>query len=137
MQISILGNKVRVEIIILCMLIGAFIACNVWCTCAGGVKEGFSALTGSALNYNMGEGVKGSWMNQPDKYNIYQKLEANKIGAVPPLAGDRLDMFYENVSSPGCCPSTYTTSTGCVCETKEQAMYLNTRGGNRTFTTNY
>ena len=71
MEITILGNKLRVEIIVLCMLIGAFIACNVWCSCSGGLREGFASASrvgGAAIGYNMGHDVKGSWSNhQPSK----------------------------------------------------------------------
>ena len=81
MEITILGSKLRVEIIILCMLIGAFIACNVWCTCSGGMREGFnsaSRISGAALGYNMGDDVKGSWTNShPSKggnYASYYKV---------------------------------------------------------------
>lgn len=145
MEITILGNKLRVEIIVLCMLAGAFIACNVWCTCSGGVREGFnsaSRISGAALGYNMGDDIRGSWTNSDvsksrDYTSFFKGLEANKIGSVPPLKDGRLDMFYMNESRPDCCPSTYSSSTGCVCETPEQAMYLNSRGGNRTFSTNY
>ena len=137
MEITILGNKLRVEIILLCMIIGAFIACNLFCNCAGGAKEGFAVaqnLGGAALNYSMGKDVKGSWSHAADKYNMYARLESNKIGMVPPLPAGRLDMLGINVSSPDCCPSTYSSSTGCVCETPEQVRYLNSRGGNRTLT---
>ena len=37
-------------------------------------------------------------------------------------------MLYRNKSSPDCCPSTFTTSTGSVCTTDEQRNYLNRRG---------
>jgi len=40
-------------------------------------------------------------------------------------------MFAYNKSSPDCCPSTYTTSTGCVCTNLDQRKYLNNRGNNR------
>jgi len=39
-----------------------------------------------------------------------------------------LFMLYRNKSSPDCCPSTFSTSTGCVCTTDEQRNYLNRRG---------
>ena len=39
-------------------------------------------------------------------------------------------MFAYNQSSPECCPSTYSTSTGCVCTTPEQRRFLAGRGGN-------
>ena len=39
-------------------------------------------------------------------------------------------MFAYNKSSPFCCPSTYSTSTGCVCTTPEQRDWLQSRGNN-------
>ena len=51
----------------------------------------------------------------------------------PPVDGDidsskSMFMFKNNVVSPLCCPSTYTTSDGCVCSTKKQRDYINIRG---------
>mgnify|MGYP001492916800 FL=1 len=37
-------------------------------------------------------------------------------------------MWANNVSSPLCCPSTYTTSTGCLCTTKNQRDFIAGRG---------
>jgi hypothetical protein len=37
-------------------------------------------------------------------------------------------MFYRNKSSPECCPSTFSTSTGCVCTTQDQRDYITRRG---------
>ena len=59
MEISILGNKMRIKIILLCMVIGAFIACNVFFTCAGGIKEGFE-MVGAAVDYVMESPITGS-----------------------------------------------------------------------------
>ena len=42
----------RIKIILLCMVIGAFIACNIFFTCAGGIKEGFE-MVGAAVDYAM------------------------------------------------------------------------------------
>ena len=33
-----------------------------------------------------------------------------------------------NVTSPSCCPSTFSTSTGCVCSTKNQRDFIAARG---------
>ena len=41
---------------------------------------------------------------------------------------NRMFMFSNNISSPLCCPSTLTTSTGCVCSTKEQRDFISSRG---------
>jgi hypothetical protein len=66
----------------------------------------------------------------------------NAFPDAPPVNGEdgapRSDfMFAYNHSSPQCCPSTYSTSTGCVCTTKQQRDWLNTRGSNRTYPTEY
>ena len=47
-------------------------------------------------------------------------------------SGTSLSMLGENRVSPDCCPSSYTTSNGCVCLTNEQLDDIRNRGGNRT-----
>ena len=39
-------------------------------------------------------------------------------------------IFAYNRSSPYCCPSTYSTSTGCICATKKQKDFINIKRGN-------
>ncbi len=144
MELKIFGQKLRVEICIICILIGWFIGVSTWCGAAGGVKEGMTAamdLTGAAVNYTMGKGVSGSW-DTPDgtsgDYNSwYKNLEGNTAGLPLPLKDDQLSMFAANQFSPNCCPSTYTGSMGCLCATPEQMKYLNERGGNRTLNTEF
>ena len=144
MEITILGQKLRVELIILCMIIGGFIGVNMFCSCAGGIKEGFVAaedLMGAAINYSMGNGVKGSWANAEAKkeakhVNVYDTLDTN-VGGEVPLPDGELYMFYNNKNSPDCCPSTYSADNGCVCPSREQMVYLNRRGGNRTLDSEY
>jgi hypothetical protein len=82
MEINILGQKMRIWVIIVCFIIGGFIGVNMFCSCAGGVKEGFNSaadLMGAALNYQMGQGVKGSWDKPRTDIprNINQDLEGN------------------------------------------------------------
>jgi len=36
--------------------------------------------------------------------------------------------FTFNKSSPDCCPSTFSTSSGCVCTTENQRKFINRRG---------
>jgi hypothetical protein len=137
MEINVLGQKLRVELIIMCILVVWFISANMFCSCAGGVKEGFNAaldLSGAALDYTMGTGVKGSW-DKPrasrEAPNINASLEGN-IGGPIPLPEGELFIWRENKSDPNCCPATYSTSEGCICSSPEQMTYLNERGGNRT-----
>jgi len=68
---------------------------------------------------------------QSDDNNPY-KLDLN----LPSVTGKKEDpkamfIFTHNQSHPDCCPSTFSTSTGCVCTTQEQRDYINKRGGNR------
>jgi hypothetical protein len=62
----------------------------------------------------------------------------NDFPTAPPVNGTPGDsprsdfMFAYNRSSPLCCPSTYSTSTGCVCTTPEQRNWLQQRGHNNT-----
>lgn len=39
-------------------------------------------------------------------------------------------VFNQNVSSPDCCPSIYSSSTGCICANKKQTDFIQSRGGN-------
>lgn len=69
--------------------------------------------------------------NNPLKPNItdYSSLYG------PPIDGEenspnKLFLFSNNLSSPSCCPSTFTTSTGCICTTKKQRDFVISRGNN-------
>ena len=71
-------------------------------------------------------------LNKPDNDGNPYQLDLN----LPSVTGDKNDpkamfMFAHNQSHPDCCPSTYSTSTGCVCVTKKQADHLSKRGGNQ------
>ena len=51
----------------------------------------------------------------------------------PPIDGvkgspEKKFMFANNITSPACCPSTFSTSTGCVCTTKNQRDFIIQRG---------
>lgn len=134
MEITILGQKLRIEILILILIVGMFIGCNTICQSCGGYSEAF-ALMGSALDYSMGKGVPNSFEqgsrsnNSNAPQNIFAHLEGNVGGSVPPKG---MTMFDDNRFTPECCPATYTNSVGCACISSEQMSFLNQRGGNRT-----
>ena len=51
----------------------------------------------------------------------------------PPVDGvkgssEKMFMLANNVASPLCCPSTFSTSTGCLCTTKNQRDFIASRG---------
>lgn len=142
MEITILGQKVRVEIILICVILGYILGGHLLCSCAKiSAKEGLQML-GSAVDYNMGEGVSSSWLNaqqgQDKKGGAYNKLEGNVAPNPSELINSgKLDILSQNKFDPKCCPATYSSSTGCACVSPEQMKYLSTRGGNRTFSTEY
>ena len=47
-----------------------------------------------------------------------------------PNSPKQLFTLAHNQCHPGCCPSTYSCSTGCVCTTDKQRSFINNRGGN-------
>ena len=67
---------------------------------------------------------------------VESPLECNKTlysGMGPSITGidgddQNMFMLYRNKSSPDCCPSTFSTSTGCVCTTQQQRDYISRRG---------
>jgi len=64
---------------------------------------------------------------------IKMKLSDQAALRGPPVDGvagspEKMFMFANNVTSPLCCPSTFSTSTGCVCSTKNQRDFIAARG---------
>jgi hypothetical protein len=45
-----------------------------------------------------------------------------------PDSDKKMFMLANNRTSPACCPSTFSTSTGCVCTTKNQRDFIAARG---------
>jgi len=135
MQIEVFGMKMRVEVIVLSMVVGAVIGCNVLCSCAKiNVKEGMQML-GSAIDYKMGAGVKNSWDTRPTQQgpSVAHRAQNHDSYSSSMVSPDKaLDFFADTEFKQECCGSTYSSSTGCACMSTQQVNYLNTRGGNRT-----
>lgn len=144
--INIFGEKLSIRNLILILVVGMFIGTNVWCSCSGGLLEGFQSgiqITMAALDYSMRKGVPVSWkdkgfvgtgVNTPKDWHNHLK---NNVGGSVPLPEGELLLFKENTFDPTCCPSTYSNSSGCACISIEQMKYLNQRGGNRTLNGEY
>jgi len=94
-------------------------------------------------------GNRGNWMKTPDETALVpndalftflgsQGPEKPVFSDNSALTGPTIDghpdsakkmfMFANNRSSPNCCPSTFSTSTGCVCTTKNQRDFIASRG---------
>ncbi len=138
MELKILGMSCRLEIIIISLIVGAILGCHLLCSCSRiGIQEGM-AVMGASVDYIMGEDTVNSWTNKANKYaanmgydNASSKYSQNK-GTPVPLPEGQLYMFADNEFKPECCPSTYSSSSGCACISEEQVNYINERGGNRT-----
>ena len=66
---------------------------------------------------------------------IKMKISDQAALTGPPVDGvdgspEKMFMFANNRTSLSCCPSTFSTSTGCVCTTENQRDYIAERGGN-------
>ena len=144
MNFSIFGFKVNVLNAIIFVVLGFLIATHTTCGCSKvSVKETMTNLANSAtLDHNNNADVPNSWISRSLHYagdmgyqSILEKHHQYKGTPVP--LQNTLFYFQDNEFKPDCCPGTYSTSTGCACTSEEQMKYLNERGGNRTFSTEF
>ena len=136
MEFKLFGFELRLEVVIICILIGMVLGGHLLCSCSKiGLQEGMQTM-GAAIDYQMGNGAYNSWINKTDQYSSemgYQPLTAKQdSNYADPMPKDSMLLFQNNKSSGDCCPSNYSNSMGCICETSEQTAFLNERGGNRT-----
>jgi hypothetical protein len=131
---AITGKKMDPMLLVIILLLVAITITALLFLYKSEKKETFSQL-GSSLSDSMGDGVRTSWLNADKKTidapNTYSRMETN-VTRTSPLPESEMLIFNNNRSSPECCPSTYTNSSGCLCATPEQVKYLNAHGGNRT-----
>jgi len=75
------------------------------------------------------------YTNFPSSCPLAKEYKAGTVSGVGvPVDGKDgpkdMFIFAANKASPDCCPSTYSTSTGCICTTKDQRNFINSRGNN-------
>ena len=160
MELKILGYHARIELIALFVAIGIVLGAHLFCSCTsfsiGGmpsdvgsvIKEAFTQQTmlgsddyGAPINYTMQSGLPGGgWDRNYAKtlgnQNNVKSGQYYKGGPIPLPPGELL-IFADNKVKPECCPSYYSSSTGCVCTSQKQWDYLNQRGGNRTLNSEF
>ena len=172
MELTILGQKCRLEIMVACVILGFVTAMLTVCNChkpapkndrhsegknpAGNnpanngsgniIQEGFTKLAditkSATVDYQMGNDSKGSWTQKAlgyasdMGYDTVLSNHANYKGTPVPL-DETMHFFKDNAFKPECCPSSYSSSTGCACTSVAQLNYLNQRGGNRTMDSEY
>ena len=96
------------------------------------LKESFS-------NINSDEDkVNDDWLNRATFYQSqmgyaeYVKSLETNTSPVEGLNSHEMTFLANNRFTPECCPSMYSSSTGCACITPEQGRFLNERGKLRT-----
>ena len=139
MEFELFGIKMRVEVVIVCVLLGYLIGGMLLCSCSKvGLREGLTMLAPELMDNEEGKGpnwvAKATEVQDKAGYtpgNEYVGLAGNKGGKVP-LPEGQMDFFYDNKFDASCCStSSYSGSSGCACISPAQMQYLNARGGNR------
>ena len=104
--------------------------------------EGFTGANinyGASSSYSLGNDNQidtSSWSAQDMTVTPGQPLSAGVKAFLArpqqklPLPEGEMDFFANTEFKPECCPSTFSTSTGCWCGTSQDYNYLVTRGGN-------
>jgi len=119
-------GTMRIELCIICVLLGAFIAFNLACDCC---KPKIFSREGFRLNpSNLNDGNIKQTRDQI--YNPASSYEKVQI----PLPEGQLFYYANNEFKPECCKNSSISGTGgCACETEEQVKFLESRGGNKTY----
>ncbi len=150
MEISILGFKVRLEVLIACVVLYFVIWGHVLCSCTNkdavktSVKEGLQTISKIAnkdITIDLASAdatppSTKSWFNPDLTYVKGQKPDAavqdilNRPKQPVPLPKGESLMFAKTQFKPECCPNSYSTGSGCACMTVDQYNYLIDRGGN-------
>ena len=116
---------------------------------SGNLVKASTVNTGPYDGLCLKTGNQEYWMKSPDETSlvpndtlytylssqgpIKMKLSDQAALRGPPVDGvkgsfEKMFMWANNVTSPLCCPSTFSTSTGCVCSTKNQRDFIAGRG---------
>ena len=121
---KLLGITFDLKTVLISMTIGWLLCSHLICSCM--THEGMDTA-GSTINYVMSKGVHS------DKYDEVHTPYDSTLGPSVPLPDGQLFMYANNDFSTECCKHSSTSSSGgCLCKTREQKDYVNSRGGNST-----
>lgn len=124
MNFKFLGYKLRLEVVVICILLGVIIGSSMLCSCR---VEG--AIGRMAAEYGTTKGMSNGVHTQKwgDAVDHYETKQLNSG------AGDSMFLYANNKFSPeSCAYSTVSSSNGCADITAEQSKFIEMRGGNRT-----
>uniref|UniRef100_A0A6C0IGW1 Uncharacterized protein n=1 Tax=viral metagenome TaxID=1070528 RepID=A0A6C0IGW1_9ZZZZ len=146
MEISFFGYKIELELLILICVIYLILVGHTICGCcsfSSPLLEGMvtKGNDNNYQSYSLGDNSKINTSNwgapnltitsgkqlTPGAENIMNRPEQQI-----PLPEGEMSIFANTDFKPECCPSAYSTGSGCACITTKQNNYLLTRGGNNT-----
>tara|TARA_B100001758_G_C18416918_1_gene620890 strand:+ start:14620 stop:15039 length:420 start_codon:yes stop_codon:yes gene_type:complete len=129
--ISIFGSKCRIEIIIICLLVGFIAGGYMLCGCIrpnNRLFEGYTNNPVSApMSHNPDGGNQYSWVSQQEEEdkttlggndNTYMNNETDSM------------LVFKDTKTSSTCASQISGYGGMYCVTPEQKTIINTRGGN-------
>ncbi len=104
-------------------------------------KEGFVSSNNKAYGPEFGSNKSPGYIMRPDTWAqptlSYSMGTTPSAGAQavlnrnnPPLNEGEMDMFANTPFKPECCPSAFSTSSGCACLDMKQYQNLQLRGNN-------
>tara|TARA_Y100000385_G_C12862923_1_gene538076 strand:- start:398 stop:796 length:399 start_codon:yes stop_codon:yes gene_type:complete len=96
------------------------------------LKESFSTFNNEEDNVNDDWIKRATFYQTQMGYSEYIKSLETNSSPISGLNSHEMTFLANNRFTPECCPSSYSSSTGCACLTPEQSMFLNQRGNNRT-----
>lgn len=129
MELNLFGYKLNQSALIIILLSAVIVYLVMYrCVSCVNVKEGFAPI-----DYQMGQDVSASLFNRQNaKPTVAASNGSNPASS---LEKGQMFMFDDTTFSPECCPSDYSSSSGCACTSNAQMTFLNERGGNRTMPT--
>jgi len=160
MDISLLGYKLNLEILILIGVVYLILVGHTVCGCCNSHKimESLKSMKNKNKKGDKKEGFVGANTNfgESSPYSLSNNSQINtsswfaqNMTVVPgqpvsqgvkdflarkpqpvPLPEGELLLFANTPFKPECCPNTFSNSSGCACMTGDQYNWLIKRGGN-------
>jgi len=128
MQMKIFGYKCRLEVMIICVILGIFIGVNTMCGCTCH-KEGFVSPSRPAQVRDNGMSIGVPGENTGDE--AWRKHMPNNAEMQMNNKIQDMSFFSKTDFKPECCSySSYSGGGGCACISSEQTKLIDNRGNN-------
>lgn len=137
MEYSVFGIRFRIEVVIICLILGAVLGCHLLCSCCRiSLDEwkhiGKESFTDMVMKLENGPSCNSNKMKKPMK----DKLHPVGNDDASMLASSQLLTTKTMFTPESCanCPlgADYSSSTGCAKLSSAEKKLMMTRGGNST-----